>query len=176
MNFKIYERICPRTFILVNSNFHYFCKQKWIAWKYINIEFFPKTILVFIIGKIWPYLQLHSIPPGSAPETVLHGKPFDTPLIQYHSSIKFLGENLALGKPTLQSSVVEEGISSNAVDGNRHPDYSEKSCIQTDNQIESWWGVDLQDDFYVTSVVITNRRDCCSERLYNFEIKASGWC
>jgi hypothetical protein len=107
-------------------------------------------------------------------ETVLHGKPFDIPLIQYHSSIKFLGKNLALGKPTLQSSVVEEGISSNAVDGNRHPDYSEKSCIQTDNQIESWWRVDLQDDFYVTSVVITNRRDCCSERLYHFEIKASG--
>jgi hypothetical protein len=41
--------------------------------KYINIEFFPKTILVSIIGKIWPYLELHSIPPGSAPVTKLSG-------------------------------------------------------------------------------------------------------
>ena len=36
-----------------------------------------------------------------------------------------------------------------------------------------WWIVDLQNDFYVTSVVITNRRDCCSERLRNFEVKIS---
>ena len=88
-------------------------------------------------------------------------------------SFAFLGENLALGKPTLQSSVVELGVSSNAVDGNRHPDYSENSCIQTDFQIEPWWMVDLQDDFYVTSVAITNRQDCCSGRLHKFEVKVS---
>ena len=70
--------------------------------------------------------------------------------------------------------MVELGVSSNAVDGNRHPDYAEKSCVQTDFQMEPWWIVDLQDDFYVTSVVITNRGDCCSERLQKFEIHVSG--
>ena len=69
---------------------------------------------------------------------------------------------------------MEQGVSSNAVDGYRHPDYSEKSCVQTDNQFEPWWLLDLGENFYVTSVVITNRRDCCSERLHNFEIKVCG--
>ena len=88
---------------------------------------------------------------------------------------EFPGKNLALGKPTFQSSVVEPGESSNAVDGYRHPDFQEGSCIQTDYQMSPWWIVDLQNDFYVTSVVITNRRDCCSERLRNFEVKISSF-
>ena len=82
-----------------------------------------------------------------------------------------LGINLALGKPTNQSGTLLKGESSNAVDGFKHPNISENSCIHTDNRYEPWWYVDLQALYYVTSVVISNRGDCCDERLTNFEIK-----
>lgn len=79
--------------------------------------------------------------------------------------------NLALGKPTYQLSTTLNGVSSNAVDGSKHPDFSQNSCVQSNHVNEPWWYVDLQERFYVTSVIITNRRDCCHERLTDFEIK-----
>ena len=87
------------------------------------------------------------------------------------SYIIHAGINFAVGKPTQQSSTVQNGLSSNAVDGYKNPYYAENSCVQTSRQHEPWWMVDLEQEVFVTSVRITNRKDCCWENLANFNIK-----
>nr|XP_060639491.1 fucolectin-like [Anolis sagrei ordinatus] len=77
-------------------------------------------------------------------------------------------QNLAKGRPTFQSSVYSHpivGWASNAVDGNCNGDWYAKSCIHTNNDLEPWWYVDLEDRYGIGAVVVKNRGDCCGERL-----------
>ncbi|XP_048253278.1 zinc finger homeobox protein 4-like [Haliotis rufescens] len=82
--------------------------------------------------------------------------------------------NLALNRPTEQSSVESESTSDLAVDGNKNTDHSAGSCAHTVNEPEpslDWWQVDLQKIFTVLTVSVTNRGDCCHERLTNFTVE-----
>jgi len=74
------------------------------------------------------------------------------------------GQNLALLRPTSQSSVRHGAVSSRAVDGNTDGDFSHQSCTHTDDS-EPWLGVDLGATHDISSVVVYNRVDCCSDRL-----------
>ncbi|XP_045068618.1 fucolectin-like [Coregonus clupeaformis] len=58
----------------------------------------------------------------------------------------------------------------NAIDGNRESDGQKGSCTHTALETNPWWRVDLLDVYRVTAVTITNRGDCCSERLDGAEI------
>jgi hypothetical protein len=78
--------------------------------------------------------------------------------------------NLALGRPTTQSSVRHGGKASRAVDGNTNSKYGSRSCTHTAHQRRPWWRVDLERVVDVKSVKITNRRDCCSRRIKNAKI------
>ncbi|GMH43774.1 hypothetical protein BSKO_11708 [Bryopsis sp. KO-2023] len=88
------------------------------------------------------------------------------------------------GKSVRQSSIDFSGRPQRAVDGNTDSSYSSASCTHTKKQKNPWWQVDLGATYQITKVVITNRGDCCSERLHNFEINigsANGsnrneWC
>ncbi|XP_070560312.1 fucolectin-like [Ptychodera flava] len=76
--------------------------------------------------------------------------------------------NVALGKPTFQSSDKprQDGGSEKAVDGNKDSDLENgNSCIWTDTEYQPHWEVDLQDSYDIYEVIITNRQDCCSFRL-----------
>lgn len=79
--------------------------------------------------------------------------------------------NLALGKPASQSSTYSPA--SLAVDGNRDGNYDHGSVAHTNNDGDSWWQVDLQEVQSVGEVVISNRTDCCSERLHDFTVEVS---
>jgi hypothetical protein len=80
-------------------------------------------------------------------------------------------QNIALGKPTSQSSTAGSGVSSRAVDGNTSGRYSDGSVTHTDSENVPWWRVDLGGASSVGSVVIFNRTDsCCLERLSNFNV------
>ncbi|XP_062523611.1 uncharacterized protein LOC134198266 [Corticium candelabrum] len=82
-----------------------------------------------------------------------------------------LAPNLALGKPTTQISTHFRGYSFRAVDGNPNPDYFNYACSHTYSETKPWWRVDLQEQFLVTSLRITNRGDCCGDRLNNLHIR-----
>ncbi len=71
--------------------------------------------------------------------------------------ICFLAENLALGKPTAQSSTYASGASGNAVDGNPNAGY----CSQTQQNNPSWWRVDLGSSGLVpvSEIYIVNKFD-----------------
>lgn len=83
---------------------------------------------------------------------------------------------LSAGKRTFQSSTAVDGFDDLAVDGNKDGDFFAGSCTHTgrsNNVLKTsnpWWTVDLGESFKITRVAITNRSDCCGERLKNFNI------
>jgi len=99
-------------------------------------------------------------------------------LDDFESAVVFKAANIALKRPAIQSSTWFEegagaGVAGRAVDGNRNPDLLAKSCSCTQGTYTyglSWWAVDLRIAWKVRRVRITNRLDCCAERLSNFDI------
>ncbi|CAI9616207.1 unnamed protein product [Staurois parvus] len=84
--------------------------------------------------------------------------------------------NVALQGRATQSSIlnlVQHGYQSaaiNAVDGNQDPYFYHGSCSHTHNELSPWWRVDLLKPYKIAYISITNRGDCCSERLNGAEI------
>ncbi|XP_056655265.1 uncharacterized protein LOC103103854 isoform X3 [Monodelphis domestica] len=74
---------------------------------------------------------------------------------------------LSKGKPTFQSSIFSPTASpERAVDGSLLDDFERGTCIQTQEEINPWWMVDLGCTQTVKSVAITPRQDCCTEELH----------
>ncbi|XP_062401400.1 uncharacterized protein LOC134092516 isoform X2 [Sardina pilchardus] len=81
-------------------------------------------------------------------------------------------ENIALQRQAAQSSLYDSnGFSKYAVDGDRNPNYGEKGCAHTYQENNPWFRVDLLSRFDITRVTITNRRDCCADRIRGAEIR-----
>ena len=74
-----------------------------------------------------------------------------------------LTNNLALRKPTSQSSQFRDARPNRAVDGNRNSYLDARSCTHTLDRKGSWWQVDLGAVYEIRDVVITNRGDCCGK-------------
>uniref|UniRef100_A0A8C7Q1C4 Fucolectin tachylectin-4 pentraxin-1 domain-containing protein n=1 Tax=Oncorhynchus mykiss TaxID=8022 RepID=A0A8C7Q1C4_ONCMY len=81
--------------------------------------------------------------------------------------------NVALRGVAAQSSLFNwEYSPSKLIDGNRNSNYNYGgSCSSTVFNTNPWWRVDLLDLYRVTAVTITNRGDCCPERLDGAEIR-----
>ncbi|XP_065054722.1 fucolectin-4-like [Rhopilema esculentum] len=79
-------------------------------------------------------------------------------------------ENIALGKDASQSTSRLDGIASNAVDGIDTTNYNAGSCTHTLDIAPDWWRVDFGKNAVVHSVKITNRGECCEDRLSDFNI------
>uniref|UniRef100_A0A3P8N916 Fucolectin tachylectin-4 pentraxin-1 domain-containing protein n=1 Tax=Astatotilapia calliptera TaxID=8154 RepID=A0A3P8N916_ASTCA len=59
-----------------------------------------------------------------------------------------------------------------SIDGRRNSFYSNGFCSHTaEDETNPWWRVDLQRSFTITAVKVTNRGDCCAERLDGAEIR-----
>ncbi|XP_034001620.1 uncharacterized protein LOC117494769 [Trematomus bernacchii] len=81
-------------------------------------------------------------------------------------------QNVALRGKASQSGryPVRSGDANAAIDGNRDSNYVHGSCTGTDVMTNPWWRVDLLESYIVTSIIITNRADCCAERLDGAEV------
>ncbi|KAI4810553.1 hypothetical protein KUCAC02_013495 [Chaenocephalus aceratus] len=82
-------------------------------------------------------------------------------------------QNVAMRGKATQSNRYEFGFASNAIDGNRDNKFLSGSCSQTAEESKPWWRVDLLEPYVVTSIIISNRGDCCSERLVGAQIHIS---
>ncbi|XP_026117591.1 fucolectin-4-like [Carassius auratus] len=82
-----------------------------------------------------------------------------------------LEENLALKGKAVQSSTYYTWGASNAIDGIRYAPVPASTCSHTDIELNPWWRLDLLDSYYISNVTITNRKDCCSERMTGVEIR-----
>uniref|UniRef100_A0A3Q1IBG4 Fucolectin tachylectin-4 pentraxin-1 domain-containing protein n=1 Tax=Anabas testudineus TaxID=64144 RepID=A0A3Q1IBG4_ANATE len=82
------------------------------------------------------------------------------------------GKNVALRGKATQSKRFDHPLAAayNAIDGNRNSDFGAGSCTHTTEQTNPWWRVDLLESYIVTSVIITNRGDCCAERINGAEV------
>ena len=69
--------------------------------------------------------------------------------------------NLALGRHTWQGSVYNIPDSHRAVDGNANSNYMPGFCTHSGYVSEQYWAVDLGQSYWITSLRITNRGDCC---------------
>ncbi|XP_047450612.1 uncharacterized protein LOC125013729 [Mugil cephalus] len=80
--------------------------------------------------------------------------------------------NVALKGDATQSSTLSFAAAFKAIDGRRNSYYSNGFCSHTiEGETDPWWRVDLQQTFVIRSVKITNRGDCCAERLDGAEIR-----
>ncbi|XP_040899833.1 uncharacterized protein si:ch211-215k15.4 [Toxotes jaculatrix] len=83
----------------------------------------------------------------------------------------YVYQNVALrGKATQSYRYGGLGDAYNAIDGNREATFLAGSCTHTMEQTNPWWRVDLLESYIVTSITITNRGDCCPERINGAEI------
>ncbi|XP_075125785.1 fucolectin-like [Leptodactylus fuscus] len=86
--------------------------------------------------------------------------------------------NVALGGRATQSSTYQDSyahlgylaLAINAVDGNTDSHYMHGSCSHTHNDLSPWWRVDLLRSYRISHISITNRGDCCGNRLDGAEI------
>ncbi|CAH2312624.1 Hypothetical predicted protein [Pelobates cultripes] len=82
------------------------------------------------------------------------------------------GINLAFRGISSQSSTYDLfGAAENAIDGSQSTRYMSSHCSHTDLDIEPWWRLDLTKIYYVNRLNITNRGDCCNERINGAEIR-----
>ncbi|XP_062322161.1 uncharacterized protein LOC134023818 [Osmerus eperlanus] len=89
----------------------------------------------------------------------------------YKNKDKTIQENASTGGIAAQSSQWDkDGAASNAIDQDRKNMYTSGSCSHTKAEIDPWWQVDLKKTYNVTFVTVTNRGDCCSERISGAEI------
>ncbi|XP_034001795.1 fucolectin-4-like [Trematomus bernacchii] len=81
-------------------------------------------------------------------------------------------QNVALRGKATQSNRYEHefGAASSAIDGNRDNHFNSGSCSHTDAESNPWWRVDLLEPYIITSVTISNRGDCCSDRLQGAQV------
>jgi hypothetical protein len=82
-------------------------------------------------------------------------------------------DNVALGKPSDQSSLYESAVSSRAVDGNTDGVYANNSVTHTQEDSQSWWQVDLGNNYLIQTINVWTRTDCCEWRLNNFYVLVS---
>lgn len=88
-----------------------------------------------------------------------------------------VGVNLAVGKPTRQSSVYRgTGLKHDSdlgVDGQTGPFPQPQGLVMTNCEDNSWWQVDLEGVHTLTEMRVFNRSDCCQERLSTVNVLLS---
>ena len=62
-----------------------------------------------------------------------------------------------------QSSTLNRGIASLAIDGRTADTWRSGSCTHTASELSPWWYVDLGTAQLVIGVTLINRRDCCGK-------------
>ena len=82
------------------------------------------------------------------------------------------------GLPVAQSSIEWGGVASRATDGNPNTHFlSGRSCTHTGGEgvfNSPWWRVTLAAPRTIVAVSVTNRGDCCGERLDGFSVLVDG--
>uniref|UniRef100_A0A8C1YQL9 Fucolectin tachylectin-4 pentraxin-1 domain-containing protein n=1 Tax=Cyprinus carpio TaxID=7962 RepID=A0A8C1YQL9_CYPCA len=81
----------------------------------------------------------------------------------------YLAENLAVAGTAIQSSTSADWFAEKAIDRGLQQLYT--GCSSTISETNPWWRLDLHHIYRVSKVVITNRKDCCAERINGTEIR-----
>ena len=139
------------------------------VWTFTHHEGTPKPVTVLdvpdIIGNV-----IEILIPGARKVLSLAEVEAFGPYIGKPATTNSPLNNIALKKPTSQSSTAYGGISSRAVDGNTNGYWSNSSVTHTHSESNPTWSVHLMSQYAINQVKVYNRRDCCSNRLTGFKI------
>ncbi|KAK2913234.1 hypothetical protein Q8A67_001633 [Cirrhinus molitorella] len=80
-------------------------------------------------------------------------------------------DNVKLSGNAAQSSVFEYWRADRAIDGKKYAPGAASFCTHSKRETNPWWRLDLLDTYYIITVTITNRADCCPARLDGAEIR-----
>ncbi|XP_050970699.1 uncharacterized protein LOC127168151 isoform X2 [Labeo rohita] len=80
-------------------------------------------------------------------------------------------DNLATGRNVTQSSTYGNWSAEHAIDFNPGFRKSWSACSSTAGGTNPWWRLDLSSVYRVRRVVVTNRLDCCPQRINGTEIR-----
>ncbi|XP_075444568.1 uncharacterized protein LOC142488078 [Ascaphus truei] len=90
----------------------------------------------------------------------------------YGEPVFVLAPNLArLGEASQSSNYIPFATADKAIDGNKNGLFSTQTCTHTNNEKDPWWNLDLKQSYKINTIVITNRQDCCPERLKGAEVR-----
>uniref|UniRef100_A0A8C9VFZ0 Fucolectin tachylectin-4 pentraxin-1 domain-containing protein n=1 Tax=Scleropages formosus TaxID=113540 RepID=A0A8C9VFZ0_SCLFO len=118
------------------------------------------------------YLEFHRWRPLLQLSSREHASNMSAIKVFYGKRAVRFQENLALkGTATQSSQYNAAGAAGKAIDGKRNAKFSDHSCTHTERDSKPWWKVDLHNVYTVTSVTITNRGDCCAQRINGAEIR-----
>jgi len=97
-------------------------------------------------------------------------------VVRDDDSLAGVSVNIALGKTTSQSSIVQPGYSELAVDGNLNQIFDNEfwernSVTHTDTQISPWWEVDLSYPTVIRRIVIYKRNEDYEDDLSDFTLR-----
>ncbi|XP_026995064.2 fucolectin-like [Tachysurus fulvidraco] len=84
--------------------------------------------------------------------------------------LTYMQVDLALGGKATQSSSYFFYAASYAIDSNKETNAYSHPCASTNLENSPWWRVDLLAVYDISNVIITNRGDCCPERINGAEI------
>uniref|UniRef100_A0A3Q3MF10 Fucolectin tachylectin-4 pentraxin-1 domain-containing protein n=1 Tax=Labrus bergylta TaxID=56723 RepID=A0A3Q3MF10_9LABR len=85
--------------------------------------------------------------------------------------VEVFPSDYADGKAFQSSTASGSSSASKAIDGRRDSTYYKGFCTHTLEETNPWWRLDLRETHAVTSVKVTNRGDCCAQRLDGAEIR-----
>ena len=94
----------------------------------------------------------------------------ETPILFYFLAIFVFFLDVALFKSANQSSTWKDHSALKAVDNKKLAKFGQGSCCHTRNEQNPWWNVDLGASYNIVGVELTNRGDCCEDRLQMFEV------
>merc|ERR1712176_170633 len=78
----------------------------------------------------------------------------------------------AAGAEASQICTAHGGKASRGIDGNTDGYWHNNSVMHTCDRNNAWWKVDLgRDDVIIVKVSVTNRKDCCQDRLSNTNLE-----
>ncbi|KAM3928128.1 fucolectin-like [Leptodactylus fuscus] len=83
--------------------------------------------------------------------------------------------NLARSGEASQDSVIlhvsKKGDAKYAIDGVKISNFVNGSCTHTSGRNPPWWKLNLKKIYKISNVVLTNRAECCKERLLGAEVR-----
>lgn len=80
--------------------------------------------------------------------------------------------NVVIGKTATQSSTSGSADANRAIDGNLDGNFNNGSVAATQGieDFNAWWQVDLRDNIDINQILISNRTDCCTGRLEDYQV------
>jgi hypothetical protein len=109
------------------------------------------------------------VKPGSSTIEVIEGKH----VANYKCNNCTNTTNLALNKPSVQSSTCYNGSASRANDGNTNGNFNNGSVSHTCYNTNPFWELDLQNVYEIDEIKIWNRTDAYANRLINYYVFVS---